>query len=184
MRSIIPVFILLLFACHSKPKLTTISLRSLSGKTEVIDPAKSALTVIYFLSPECPLCVNYCGAMKELYEQFSSDSVRFCGVFSSEWYSIDEVEAFQSKYGIEFELFFESKNQLSTALGATITPEVFMLDANGKALYSGKIDNWVNQLGKKKLEVSEHYLENALMAWRDGKTINPEHTEAIGCLIE
>lgn len=184
MRSVIPVFLLLFMGCESKPKLTHVALRSLEGKMEVIDPAHSPLTVIYFLSPECPLCVNYSGVMQELHAKFSTDSVRFCGVFSSEWYSAEEVEAYRSKYDLGFEFFFEAKNQLSSELKATVTPEVFVLNRSGNVIYKGKIDNWVNQLGKKKLEVSEHYLENALIAWRDGNTIDPQETEAIGCLIE
>jgi len=58
------------------------------------------------------------------------------------------------------------------------------LNSNSKILYSGKIDNWVNELGKKKLEVSDHYLKNALFAWRDEKSIHPMHTKPVGCVIE
>jgi peroxiredoxin len=184
MRSIISVFILLLSACGPDMQLRTVPLRSLQGNTTTIDPSKNALTIIYFLSPECPLCVNYSGAMKDLNQRFGNDSVRFYGVFSSEWYSTSDLEAFRSKYGLDIDLYFETENQLSTALGATVTPEVFVLDREGSVRYSGKIDNWVNQLGKKKLAVSEHYLENALIALQNGRSIDPERTEAIGCLIE
>lgn len=81
-------------------------------------------------------------------------------------------------------MLLDDGNKLAEVLGATITPEAFVLNSKSEVLYSGKIDNWVNELGNKKLEVSEHYLKNALIAWRYGKPIDPKHTEPKGCLIE
>ncbi|MFT5311332.1 MAG: hypothetical protein ACI8VL_002248, partial [Bacteroidia bacterium] len=78
----------------------------------------------------------------------------------------------------------DNGNQLAQNLGATVTPEVFVLNSESEIIYSGKIDNWVNDLGKKKLEVSEHYLEDALTAFIKGKPINQKETTPIGCLIE
>ncbi len=184
MRAVFPVLILLMSACQSDVQLGTTHLNSLKGKTETIDPTKNAITVIYFLSPECPLCMNYSGAIKDLYDRFANDSVRFYGIFSSEWYSERDVEEFRLKYKPGIELYFETDNRLSRTLGATVTPEVFVMDRTGTIRYSGKIDNWVNQLGKKKLMVSENYLQNALISLQYGKAIDPDHTEAVGCLIE
>lgn len=184
MRSIIFISMLLLCACESGHELKRIRLQSLQGESERIDPTKSALTIIYFLSPECPLCVNYSQTMSELHNSFGNDSVKFYGVFSSNYYSSEEVETYQTRYGLNFQLFLDEKNQLATALGASVTPEVFVLNRDGKIVYSGMIDNWVNELGKKKFRASEHYLKNALEARLAGKSINPKHTEPIGCLIE
>ncbi len=122
--------------------------------------------------------------MRELENEFASDSVRFYGVYSKEWFSSEDVTEFALKYNLDFEMLLDDGNKLADALGATVTPEVFVLNSSSEILYSGKIDNWVNELGKKKLEVSEHYLKNALIAWRNGKPINPKHTEPKGCLIE
>ena len=149
-----------------------------------IDPKEHALTVIFFLSPECPLCINYTLAMRELATTFASDTLAFYGVFSKEWYSPSEVHEFQLKYGLPFEMLFDSELQLAKALSASVTPEVFVINSSSEVIYSGKIDNWVNALGKKKLEVTEHYLKNALLAWRAGERIDPKQTEPIGCLIE
>ncbi|MFM1876644.1 MAG: hypothetical protein RL266_2381 [Bacteroidota bacterium] len=149
-----------------------------------INPNENALTVIYFLSPECPLCINYTLAMRNLEQDFASDSIAFYGVYSKEWYSPSEVDSFAMKYDLSFDMLFDGGNTLAHELGATTTPEVFVINRQGQILYSGKIDNWVNDLGKKKPEVSDHYLENALIAWREGKPINPKYTKPIGCLIE
>lgn len=184
MRSFLPVLILFLAGCASKPKVEEIILTDSESTETHIDPSANTLSVIYFLSPECPLCINYTLAMRNLELDFASDSIAFYGIYSKEWFTPAEVDSFALKYDLGFKMLFDEGNQLAHALNATVTPEVVVLNRDGDKIYSGKIDNWVNDLGKKKLEVSEHYLENALIAWRNGEPIEPKRTEPKGCLIE
>ena len=183
-RSILLLLPFLVAGCATSPSIDEIALTDLN-KTEVrIEPNQQAVSVIYFLSPECPLCINYTLSMRELEDEFASDSIKFYGVFSKEWFSPEEVKNFVLKYDLDFTMLFDDSNRLARALCATVTPEVVVLNRKSELLYSGKIDNWVNELGKKKLQVSEHYLRDALQAWRDGTTFEPKRTEPIGCLIE
>ena len=122
--------------------------------------------------------------MRELEDEFASNSIKFYGVFSKEWYSKEEVNEFRLKYDLDFEMLFDTELKLAKTLKAKVTPQVFVLDAESNILYSGKIDNWVNELGKKKLEVSDRYLRNALVSCADGQPVRPKETEPIGCLIE
>lgn len=183
-RPVISLFLILLIGCAPKSTVREIQLFKLNDEIAQIDPSENSLTIIYFLSPECPLCINYVLAMREIEKEFAADSIVFYGVHSKEWFEPNEVEEYQLKYGLKFSMLLDDGNQLARTLGATVTPEVFVLNRNSELQYSGKIDNWVNDLGKKKLEVSEHYLKNALLAWQDGKTIETKSTEPVGCLIE
>lgn len=115
---------------------------------------------------------------------FVENEVQFIGVFSGKWHRLEEVQDFGSRYSIEFPLLMDAEGQLAQRLKATVTPEVFLLDSSGKTLYSGAIDNWLNKLGKKKLEVTEHYLADAISAALQNETIYPDRTQAFGCLIE
>jgi len=162
----------------------TLELTGLEGQKASFSTSHNRLTVVYFLSPECPLCINYSKEIIALDTQFANDSILFLGVFPGEWYSASEVRGFGIKYGVEIPFYFDPKNELVHALMATITPEVFVLGQNGKVVYSGKIDNWVNALGKKKLEISDPYLENAIVAALNGEPVTLSRTEPIGCLIE
>jgi len=175
---------MLFVGCANRPAIREVILTDLDDSAVSIKPSQNALTVIYFLSPECPLCINYTLAMRELEQEFASDSIKFYGVYSNEWFSANEVNEFAIKYELGFEMLLDNGNQLADVLGATVTPEVFVLNSDSEVLYSGKIDNWVNDLGKKRLEVSEHYLKSALLAWRDEETIDPKRTQPKGCLIE
>jgi hypothetical protein len=128
--------------------------------------------------------LNYTLAFKQIQSQFKSDSIHFFGIHSGRWFSPNQVEDYALKYGLEMKMLLDDENQMADALGATVTPEVFVLNSNAEVLYSGKIDNWVNDLGKKKLEVSEHYLTDALSAILANKPVETARTEPIGCLIE
>jgi thiol-disulfide isomerase/thioredoxin len=183
-RSILFLFTFLVAGCTTSPRVDEIVLADLNNTEARIEPNQQAVSVIYFLSPECPLCINYTLTMRELEDEFASDSIKFYGVFSKEWFSPEEVKNFVLKYDLGFTTLFDDSNRLARALHATVTPEVVVLNRKGELLYSGKIDNWVNDLGKKKLEVSEHYLRDALQAWRNGTSFEPKRTEPIGCLIE
>ena len=184
MRSYLFFILIVLSACSQRPNVSDVLLEKENGESTKIEPSANQLTVVYFLSPECPLCINYTLAMRELEQEYGSEHLKFYGVFAKEWYSPEEVKNFALKYDLTFEMLFDDGNKLAHALDATVTPEVFVLNSNSEVIYSGKIDNWVNDLGKKKLAVSDHYLQNALLAWRDGKAIETTHTKPIGCLIE
>lgn len=184
MRSVLFVLFLMVIGCKQPQQINEIELIDLNGQSTQIDPTRNAITVVYFLSPECPLCINYTLAFREMSNQFSNDSIVFYGVHSGQWFSAKEVQEYQLKYRLSFEMFLDNGNQLAQNLSATVTPEVFVLNSKSEIIYSGKIDNWVNDLGKKKLEVSEHYLEGVLTAFLNGKPVNQKGTTPIGCLIE
>jgi peroxiredoxin len=171
------------FSCGKEP-ISSIPLRDLDEQAARIDPSKSPFTVILFLSPECPLCLNYTLNLKELQEDFPSEKVRLVGVFSGKWFSAEEVREFRTRYALAFPMLFDDHLALAKLLDATVTPEVFLLDSTGRVLYSGAIDNWVNDLGKKKLEVTEHYLRDAISAALEWEKVNVRKTRAVGCLIE
>ena len=67
---------------------------------------------------------------------------------------------------------------------ATITPEVFVVDSSNRVWYSGAIDNWSFDTGKKRQFATEHYLKDALKALRNGQKPAVSETKAVGCYIE
>lgn len=174
----------LICGCGGRLAVDQIPLRSLDGESVQIDLSRSTCTVVYFLSPECPLCINYTRNLKQLASDFSSEQVQFIGVFSGKWFSADEVKEYRTKYGLPFQMLMDSDLSLAQLLDATVTPEAFLLDSSGRVLYSGAIDNWMNALGRKKLEVTEHHLHDAITATLAGQKVVVNRTKAVGCLIE
>ncbi|MBE5319204.1 redoxin domain-containing protein [Pedobacter sp. MR2016-19] len=162
----------------SAKKLKTIKLINLNGRESGINLDKSV--VIVFLSPECPLCKNYLPGLVNL--RNSNKSINFYGVISGTSYSLKEINKLKNEYGINFDLLIDRDKGLSKYLGATTTPEVFLINKMGAITYSGLIDNWSSSLGQKRLVITEKYLEEAIKDLSNGKQIFKK-TIPVGCLI-
>jgi len=175
---------LLPLLCGCGLAVDQIPLRNLEGESVHIALAQNHCTVVYFLSPECPLCISYTRNLKQLASDFSDERVQFVGIFSGKWFSEDEVKTYSLKYGLSFQMLLDDDLSFAKKLNASVTPEAFLLDSSGRVRYSGAIDNWVNDLGKKKLEVTEHYLRDAIAATLAGEEVPVRSAKAVGCLIE
>ena len=58
-----------------------------------------------------------------------------------------------------------------------------LLNRSGEMIYSGAIDDWIQELGKQKSKASKHYLQDAIAAGLSNKNIAVKKTIAYGCLI-
>ncbi len=82
------------------------------------------------------------------------------------------------------EVIVDTNHILTNFLNASVTPECFLLDSNLNILYNGLIDDWIKELGRKRQNIDNNYLEDALSAYLKNKEILNKETKAIGCIIE
>ncbi len=140
------------------------------------------LLLFIFLSPECPLSKNYTRTFNQLFQQYNGQ-VQFYGCISGTAFSHDEIESFITTYKVLFPFILDENKKITNYIAATVTPEVALLTKEGKKVYSGAIDDWVQELGKQKMNVSKHYLQDAIAASLDNKEVAVKKTTAYGCLI-
>ena len=77
-----------------------------------------------------------------------------------------------------------AKQTLTKQLEASVTPEVFLVNAKQKIQYQGMIDNQFYTLGKSRNVATEHYLKDAINAFLSNQPIKINTTQAVGCDIE
>lgn len=166
MKHIIPLIILLF------------SLNPCKAQTE-------SLTVYIFLSETCPICQNQTLTLKELYKNYKDKGVLFVGIFPNQENSTEEtIQKFAKKYKIPFELKKDENQILTKEFAATVTPQVFLVKTNThKILYSGKVDNSFERIGKRRQVITEFYLKDALENLFNNESIKLPHTQPVGCLI-
>lgn len=140
--------------------------------------------VFFYLSPECPLCQNYTVSIDAIMSEFSEEDIAFYGIVSGNYYPVNDIKGYLIRYELNLPIILDPEFKMAEYYQAEITPEAHLIDGNGQALYRGAIDNWAISLGQKRLTITEHYLINALTAFKAGLPINPKKTEAIGCFIE
>ena len=139
--------------------------------------------VLVFLSPDCPLCRNYTKDLQEILSYYK-DEIAIYGVVPGKHYSKFEVDSFLNYYNLPLEIIYDPNFSLVKDLGATITPEVFLIDDKNKIRYQGLIDNWLGELGRRRTVITELYLKDALESYLHGEEIKTKKTKAIGCFIE
>jgi len=144
-----------------------------------------SITVYVFLTEACPICKSVTLELKRLEANYRSKGIRFVGVFPNLDRSNDTTIAkFAKVYKLPFALKLDQDHQLTRQFSATITPEVFVMRTRDfKVLYSGRIDNGFEAIGKRRQVITEHYLQTALDNLVQQQPIHPAKTQAVGCFI-
>lgn len=140
------------------------------------------LRVVLFLAPQCKICQYYSPTLRELHEQYSSKGVLFEAWMPGEWVTDSIADAYQTRFGLPFEV--NPDQTLHYELSATVVPEVFLLDENGRVLYHGRIDDSYAAIGKRRTKVKHHELKNALEDALAQRMPLVPFVQPVGCIIE
>ncbi len=140
------------------------------------------LTVVVFLSFDCPNSNGYATTLIDLAKQFDGKGVKFIGVNESEL-SADEIKAKAAEFKLPFSILADPKQMTADAFKAKVTPEAFVLDHNQVLRYRGRIDNTYNARLKRNPKVTDHDLREAIDDLLAGKPVRTPVTQAIGCSI-
>ena len=159
------------------------SLKSHLGKEYSLhDFADRNVVVVAFVGTECPLAKLYGPRLAELAAKYGPRGVAFVGIDSNRQDSLSAIAAYARTSGIEFPLLKDLKNAVAGELGATRTPEVFVLDKDRVVRYSGRIDDR-SGVGYVRDKIDHDYLAAALDRLLAGKAVETAHVDAVGCLI-
>jgi thioredoxin-related protein len=175
-----------IFGCDKKIKeYSDIKVEDNNGETLALTTLEGEWIVYAFLSPECPLSENYTRTLMQFQDSLLDEDVLFYYVFPGIFYPKQQIQVFAENYGMPLDRFLYDKEYLlRDYCAASTTPEVFLIDKNGKIFYSGAIDNWAITLGKQRQVISEHYLGDAINEVLQGKEVSVSKTRAVGCIIE
>src|SRR5262245_29332091 len=97
--------------------------------------------VVVFVGTECPINNAYMPRLAELHSKFSSKGVGFVVINSNQQDTPGTIAAHQKKYALPFPVLKDAQNVVADKFGAKRVPEAFLLDAGGKIIYRGRIDD-------------------------------------------
>ena len=135
--------------------------------------------VVVFLSAQCPVVRGYHERINQIAADYQAKGINFIGINSNASESLEWVRSNAAEYGYKFPVLIDKGNVLADKLGASVTPEVYYLDAKNTLLYHGAIDN--DRSGR---NVSENYLKTAFDASLSGKKVERPTANAFGCSIK
>ena len=143
---------------------------------------QSRAIVIAFLGTQCPLAGRYAPRLAELEEKYRGKHVQFFGIDSNQQDSLAEIAHFVQLHRIPFPVCKDPGNKIADQLGATRTPEAFVLDAAGVVRYWGLIDDQFG-VGYAHDKAKRRYVDDALSDVLAGHDVRVPMTQSIGCRI-
>ena len=152
----------------------------LGGKEQTLDSVKGKNgTVLIFISVQCPISNAYNERMEKLAQDYASKGVNVVGINANSTESLEAVKKHATEHGFTFTILKDDGNKIADQLGAEHTPEAYLINAGGKLVYHGRIDN------QKSVEmVSASDLRDAIEATLAGKPVAKPTAMAFGCSIK
>ncbi|MBX7165538.1 MAG: redoxin domain-containing protein [Pirellulales bacterium] len=148
--------------------------------------SQNKLVVVAFLGIECPLAKIYAPRLQELANEFGPQGVGFLAIDSNQQDSLTEMGHFIRQTTLALPWLKDGNNVVADAFGAERTPQVFVIDAQRRIRYRGRIDDQYGLHtigGYARPEVTRRDLAIALEELLAGKEVSQPETQAMGCLI-
>jgi cytochrome oxidase Cu insertion factor (SCO1/SenC/PrrC family) len=153
-------------------------LRDLDGQETSFAALKGKVTLVAFISAECPVSNEYNERMNALFREYSG-RVNLIFVNSNANESADEVRRHARDSGFRFAVYKDPNNVVADRFGATRTPETYVIDAAGVVRYHGPIDDSQNPA-----RIKKQHLRAALDSLIDGQPVAIPEAAAFGCTIK
>jgi hypothetical protein len=167
------------------------TLTDTSGKTVQLSDYRGKFVVLEWTNPECPFVRKHydSGNMQGLQKQWGARDVV--------WLTINSTNAASSEYKSPAQMsqwldgqgaapkaaLIDGTSATGRAYAARTTPHMFVIDASGKVIYNGAIDDRrTTNLADAKL--AHNYVRAALTEAMDGKPVTIATTSPYGCSVK
>ena len=150
------------------------------GKEHSLNSLKGAKgTVLIFIATKCPVSNAYNDRMEKLAEDYKIKGFNVIGINSNNTEPATEVKSHAAEKHLAFTILKDDGNKIADRLGANHTLEAYVIDAGGKLVYHGRIDNAQNPAN-----ITSNDLREALDEILAGKPIQKTTSVAFGCSIK
>ena len=171
-------------ACAAAAGLPQFSLVDTASRSHTpADFAGKRAIVLFFVSTDCPLSNNYVPELNRIAQAYGPRGVAFYAVQGDATVPDADVRRHAADFGYSFPYLFDPQESLAAFTGAVSTPETAVLSPRGDLLYLGRIDNRLEDFGKRRVAITEFDLRDALDAILAGKPVPRPRAKALGCAI-
>jgi peroxiredoxin len=161
-------------------KVSDFTLEDYNGvKHSLADFKSSKVIVLMFIATKCPVSNAYNDRMVALQKDYASKGVTFVGINANKQEGVEEIKNHAKEHGFSFTVLKDWNNVVADKLGASVTPEIYVLNSNLELLYHGRIDD-----SQRENKVTSKDLRTALDLALSGKPVAVRETKAFGCTIK
>jgi peroxiredoxin len=146
-------------------------------KDHSLSDFKKDVVVIIITCNKCPVAVAYEDRIVELSKKYKDKAdIVAINVNTEEEDRLPKMKERASEKGFSFPYLYDESQNIGRQLGASVTPECFVLDKNRKVVYMGALDN---NMDYRKATVN--YVGAAIEATLKGEKPAKAETKAMGC---
>lgn len=146
--------------------------------------AEGKANALFFVTNECPISNSYAHEIARICADYKSKGIGCALVYVDPALTDQQVRKHAQEFGHgDYPKIVDRRHELVKATGVTITPEVAVVNREGKVVYRGRIDDSYAALGQPRRPVKSADLRNALEAVVAGKPVEKAETRALGCYI-
>lgn len=135
--------------------------------------------IIMFWSLECPWVQPYNDRINDYVKDYTDNGFTVWAMNSNNTEPKDEIAAYVKDKSFTFPMLKDENNVVADMLGATRTPEVYIIGKDGVIKYHGRISD-----NKDKAAQTTHDLGTAAGELASGKDISVKETKFFGCTIK
>jgi peroxiredoxin len=165
-----------------RPAPTWKNLAGVDGRKHSLGDYKGAkVLVIAFMCNQCEVSQIYEDRFMTLAKEYKRQEVTFVGISCSRLPPdrLDKMIERAKQKKFSFDYLTDPSQQVGKDYGATVTPQMFVLDQSRNIAYMGRFDDSMYAD-----DVRRRFVEDAVRAILAGKPPDPSETRASGCAIE
>jgi peroxiredoxin len=167
------------------------SLTDAKGKKHSLSEYKGKYVVLEWFNPECPFVKKHYGSgnMQKLQDTYAGKGVVWLSIDSSAPGSEGNLSPEQAEKTInswkmnQTTLLLDPDGTAGRAYGAKNTPHMFVINPDGKLVYTGAIDSKATP-NPSDIESSTNYVKVALDESLSGKAVSNPTTKPYGCSVK
>jgi len=166
--------------------LTEVKMKDVSGKEVAIkDAMKKNGVLVMFSCNTCPYVIKNQARTKQIAEFALKNNIGVIILNSNEAQrtdadSYEAMKAYAKAQGYAYSYVVDNNAKVADAFGATRTPEIFLLDATGKVVYKGAIDDNPSEPEN----VKRKHAQEAIAETVAGKSVTVKESKSVGCSIK
>jgi peroxiredoxin len=161
------------------------------GQSHTLDQYKGKYVVLEWHNRGCPFTRKHydSGNMQALQKEWTEKGVVWFTVISSapgsEGYvtPVQENDYLAKMHAMPTAALLDPDGKLGRLYAARTTPDMYVIDPQGKLIYSGAIDNRPTA-DEEDIKGADNYLTDALTSAMAGRAVAMPYTRAYGCSVK
>jgi len=164
--------------------------QTLTGESVNLKENQGKVIVLEWINFSCPYSRYHYKTKKtmiELAKRYQSQDVVWVAVNSTPTVTAKDYQAFLKSIGMEalpYPVVDDHEGKIGHAFGATVTPQIMIIDKVGKIAYSGSVDNAPRGKTRPTGAKTVNYVDRALSELLNDRPVSTLETELMGSAVK